>query len=177
MSILTKTVGRVGLVIKGDYNNSTTYEVLDVVRYNNASYVCKATCVGIVPTDTLKWNLLAQDGNDGVVDGNLVCDTINSHNIGVLSFPKESIELDSSSWFLDGSSFTYTPQFNGWLNVVVNGGVSMLATVTVDTNSVYTVSGNNGVLFIPVYKNKIVTLKIVADTIASANLLLCQGDF
>ena len=43
--------GRILILPKGEYNASTTYSMLDLVTYNNASWVCKKTAVGIAPSD------------------------------------------------------------------------------------------------------------------------------
>ena len=50
--------GRVLLLPKGVYNAATTYTLLDFVYYNNASYVCKKTSLGNLPTDDEYWQLL-----------------------------------------------------------------------------------------------------------------------
>lgn len=55
----TYNLGRVGLNIRGAYDSTATYNNLDVVRYNGASYVAKAQSTGVVPTNTENWELLA----------------------------------------------------------------------------------------------------------------------
>lgn len=43
--------GRVGFVTKGDYSASTTYNKLDVVKYNGISYICRVdNSTGVAPT-------------------------------------------------------------------------------------------------------------------------------
>lgn len=54
--------GRVAMIPKGDYDSATTYQILDVVRYNDAAYVAKKASTGIPPTDTDYWMLMTQDG-------------------------------------------------------------------------------------------------------------------
>lgn len=54
--------GRVAMIPKGDYDATVTYQILDVVRYNDASYVAKKSSTGILPTDTEYWMLMTQDG-------------------------------------------------------------------------------------------------------------------
>ena len=61
-------VGRVLLIPKGDYDASATYNALDWVRYNGASWVCKLdNTTNITPTisATTNWQLLAEDGTVG----------------------------------------------------------------------------------------------------------------
>lgn len=54
--------GRVAMIPKGDYDATVTYQILDVVRYNDASYVAKKSSTGMLPTDTEYWMLMTQDG-------------------------------------------------------------------------------------------------------------------
>lgn len=53
-------LGKIGLNLKGAYNASTSYNKLDVVNYNGNSYAALDACVGVAPTNTSKWMLLAQ---------------------------------------------------------------------------------------------------------------------
>ena len=63
------TIGRVLLILKGDYSGSATYNQLDVVRYDGASWVCKVDgTVAITPptlptTSNANWQVLAEDGS------------------------------------------------------------------------------------------------------------------
>jgi beta-glucanase (GH16 family) len=61
----TINIGKVKITPKGDYNNATQYEVLDVVTYNGSGYIAKSSTVGNVPTDTNFWQLLASKGATG----------------------------------------------------------------------------------------------------------------
>lgn len=61
--------GRIGFVIKGNYDNTTTYDFLDVVYFRNASYVAKKLTTGNEPeTDSEYWQVLAKLP-DGTVTG------------------------------------------------------------------------------------------------------------
>jgi len=55
---MSASAGKVLLTPKGDYNASTTYSILDWVRYNGAVYVAKQTTTGNLPTDTTYWSLM-----------------------------------------------------------------------------------------------------------------------
>ena len=46
------SAGRILIMPKGNYNSSTTYEMLDLVNYNGKSWLAKKTSVGIEPSDT-----------------------------------------------------------------------------------------------------------------------------
>ena len=61
----TQILGKVGVVPKGDYNSSTTYERLDIVTYNGGSYMALGETIGNLPTNTTYWQLLTQKGTDG----------------------------------------------------------------------------------------------------------------
>jgi ABC-type transporter Mla subunit MlaD len=50
--------GRIALIPKGDYSETTQYRQGDVVTYENASYICKAKPeIGTVPTNTTYWQV------------------------------------------------------------------------------------------------------------------------
>lgn len=51
-------IGRVGMVIKGAWDSSVAYDTLDVVTYNNNTYIAKqASPAGTLPTNTTYWQL------------------------------------------------------------------------------------------------------------------------
>lgn len=56
--------GRIGFVIRGDYSDIETYDFLDVVYYNGASYVAKKLTTGNTPQrDDEYWHILANANN------------------------------------------------------------------------------------------------------------------
>ena len=56
----TYTLGRVGLNLRGEYNQAAAYEPLDVVSWHGSSYAAKAATTGAAPSDTDKWEMLVQ---------------------------------------------------------------------------------------------------------------------
>lgn len=53
--------GRIGFLIKGDYDANATYEFLDVVYYEGASYVAKTTTTGNTPVRSNEyWQIFAE---------------------------------------------------------------------------------------------------------------------
>lgn len=65
--------GRIGFLIRGDYNNNETYDFLDVVYYNGSSYVAKKPTVGHEPQENNEyWQIFAEGSGVGVtgVKGN-----------------------------------------------------------------------------------------------------------
>ena len=58
----TTNLGRVAIVAQGEYNPTTQYEKLDIVRYVGASYLVLRAVKGVVPTDGADYSLLAGRG-------------------------------------------------------------------------------------------------------------------
>ena len=55
-------VGKVGIVMKGAWSSSATYEVLDAVSYNNGLYIAKqAVPANTVPTNTTYWQTAVRE--------------------------------------------------------------------------------------------------------------------
>ena len=64
-----KDIGKIGFVLKGDYDNIAEYECLDVVRHNGSVYVSKRTTSGNEPVgDDDNWMLFI-DGQNGSSGG------------------------------------------------------------------------------------------------------------
>ena len=59
-------LGRVSVLFKGEYEPTTNYEKLDIVSYNGSSYACLKESVGVLPTDTNYWQLVAEKGEQGI---------------------------------------------------------------------------------------------------------------
>lgn len=55
--------GRIGFLIKGEYSPTATYDFLDVVFYDGASYVAKKVTIGNTPARSDEyWQVLAEGG-------------------------------------------------------------------------------------------------------------------
>ena len=65
-----QSAGRILLMPKGDYSASVTYEMLDLVNHNGASWVCKKDCTGQEPSgsNTEFWQWFGAD-NAKTLDG------------------------------------------------------------------------------------------------------------
>lgn len=49
-------LGKVGMIMRGDWSSSLTYEEMDVVSYNGGTYIAKqAVPANTLPTDTTYW--------------------------------------------------------------------------------------------------------------------------
>ena len=56
----TNTLGKVVVTPKGNYDATITYEPLDIVNNNGATYICLESCTGVTPgSNAAKWMLLA----------------------------------------------------------------------------------------------------------------------
>ena len=66
---LTGPIGITGasIIYKGVYSDLITYNINDVVQYNNSSYICIKSVLNSInnPDDIIYWNLIALKGNDG----------------------------------------------------------------------------------------------------------------
>lgn len=58
------SLGKVSLAITGDYDATTEYQPLDMVFYDNSSYVAVAPVVGELPPNSSKWQIFAKSVND-----------------------------------------------------------------------------------------------------------------
>ncbi len=52
---MSAIAGRVMPLPKGEYDSETTYRILDIVSYGNATYMAKTTTTGNLPTNTSYW--------------------------------------------------------------------------------------------------------------------------
>ena len=68
--------GKVAITLKGDWNNTTTYEKLDAVTYNNGLYIAKETSTGVTPVNGDTWMLSVQSVDaiefEKIIDGTTV---------------------------------------------------------------------------------------------------------
>lgn len=65
--IINGDAGRVGFLVKGEYQETETYRFLDVVYYNGSSYVAKKDTNGNRPAENSEyWQILASAGQGGI---------------------------------------------------------------------------------------------------------------
>lgn len=78
------SLGRVGLVLRGEYNPETPYVRLDVVYRNKGTYVCRKDCVGVPVSNAEYWQVvvnldgLAADLNDSIHDAEQATEDANT---------------------------------------------------------------------------------------------------
>lgn len=58
------TIGRILIIPKGEWNAETDYDMLDLVRHGNASWISKRANKGAEPTESNSddWQVMAKDG-------------------------------------------------------------------------------------------------------------------
>lgn len=102
-------LGKVGMVMKGGWNNSATYEVLDAVSYNNGLYIAKqAVPANTVPTNTTYWQAALTPTGLGVLQDFTVTptgctvSTCQKAQLGAFAALRILISATSSTVSLDG---------------------------------------------------------------------------
>lgn len=98
--------GRIGFVIKGNYDARVTYEFLDVVYSNNATYIARKVTTGDPVTDTTAWFCALNADLNGMVHSA----TIN---------PSASAPF-AADWLMENGA-VITPQSNDLYRVLFEG--------------------------------------------------------
>lgn len=106
-------IGRVLLMPKGAYSGSTVYNALDWVRHDSKAWVCKVDgTVGIVPSESANWTLLAADGS---VSGSVAW-------IAVTGKPFD--DVDSTDFDVNGSNNLIIKRDTFGTMRIVSGGTT-----------------------------------------------------
>lgn len=63
-TVVTKDLGKVSILYRGEYSFTATYASLDVVTYEGSSYICIKDTTGNLPTDPTYFGLLCE-GTEG----------------------------------------------------------------------------------------------------------------
>lgn len=58
-NIVTKNLGVVSVVPKGEYDATAYYEKLNIVQYNGSTYMATQPSTGVLPTNTSYWQFIA----------------------------------------------------------------------------------------------------------------------
>ena len=123
-------VGKVGIVMKGDWNNASTYETLDAVSYSNGLYIAKQDVpANTAPTNTTYWQV-ATDLSKVLVKGIFNSDAEVSGN--------ETLSSLKTGLTKSGTMFVYLlDPSEGW--AFVQGFVSgqFKALVVLKNNHIY----------------------------------------
>lgn len=66
---MSASAGRVLILLKGEYNSATSYQMLDAVHYHGSLYIAKKATLGNVPQDGEYWMLCASGATWGDIGG------------------------------------------------------------------------------------------------------------
>lgn len=108
------SIGRILIIPKGEWNDIDTYEKLDLVRHNGASWICKNSCTGMEPTDenSENWFLIAKDGEGISLIIDMVGATADTDGVrGFVPAPKAGDEakalLGDGTWGTVDAIYTF----------------------------------------------------------------------
>lgn len=104
--------GKVAITPKGEWNANTAYTKLDLVFYDNASYVAIQPSTGVEPTNTSYWMLVVQSAGgadlDGIINGDIQvgnAKTLDGHEADVFAKKVDLSNIDAKT--LDGHEAEY----------------------------------------------------------------------
>jgi hypothetical protein len=185
-------LGKLRFFFAGEYNNSTTYEINDVVKYggNVYIYISVVSAAGNLPTDTAYWSLMLRGIN---FEGPYVAGTNYQVGDGVAHGGKVYIAIANSqnitppnvtywSQFVDGIQYegTYSGLTTYQKNDVVKyGGKAYIAKVdgagNLPTNTTYWDKLVDGIAASGVYNNA--TAYVPGDVVAyGANTFIATAE-
>lgn len=131
--------GKIAIRPRGEYNNSTLYEFLDLVTYDYATWICKKASQGNIPSknsEYWQWMCAAPDVDDIITKDDIATtdklgivkpddETITIDGNGILSAVTESlishrIILDEENWDNETKEYiildaNITEQVNGFI--------------------------------------------------------------
>lgn len=61
---MKRNLGKISICPRGEWDETERYSILDAVNYRGSSYLAKQNSIGILPTNTDYWMLLANRGLD-----------------------------------------------------------------------------------------------------------------
>lgn len=124
-------LGKVGMRMRGDWNSSATYEVLDAVTYNGALYIAKqAVPANTLPTNTTYWQTALKTTSQELDISNVRLEYTSS---GATN-PTATLNTASgaSAIYRNGNTVTFMFIFNitdvGSGNTLMVSGLPVLAT-------------------------------------------------
>lgn len=117
-------VGRAGLVLKGAWDSDATYDIMDVVTYNNSVYIAKQLVpAGTLPTNTTYWMV--------AIDASLLARKVASATAGNIA------TLDANGDLKDGGVAVGSTDISSIGDGSVKGAISNLDTrVTGNTSDI-----------------------------------------
>ena len=129
---MNASAGRILILPKGEYNPATTYNMLDMVRYQNGTFVCKQTTTGNTPSfdsDTDYWQLLVSGSDVTGVKGDAEAD----YREGNVNITKANIGLGNVDNTSDADKPVSTAQQTALDGKLGTSGASTNTTVAYTT--------------------------------------------
>ena len=120
---MSAVAGRVLIIPKGAYVAGTTYNMLDLVKYNSKSFLAKRTNTNVTPVDGADWMELT---NDGVTSFNGRSGAVNPANGDYNMTNLGDVNLTTPT---DGQGLRYNSQSGKWENGDAASAVSNLTDV------------------------------------------------
>lgn len=127
---MSQNAGRVGFTLKGAYDASTTYTMLNVVTYQGGSYAAKSTTTGNAPTNTTYWQKLT--------DTEVA--TVNS--LGVVQPDGTSVTIDANG-VISATASAGVASFNGRTGAVTPANADYAADQVSFDSSLLPISAAN----------------------------------
>ena len=123
----TEILGIVSPVPMGTWNNTTTYQKLNIVRYNGASYMARQSNIAVEPGVSTNWQLswipLAYDGGAVSPDGNYPAMSVgNADDLGTIP-AAEYVQVNAQT-------FTDAQQTQAQKNIGIQGNIYFGKTVS-----------------------------------------------
>jgi len=113
-------LGKIGYVLKGDYDATASYEYLDVVYYNGSTYAAKKNVTGVAPTtgrsDDLNWQIMVNPAA-GLI-----------RPLGTITFAELPESPTSGDSYDISNSFTTDSRFKEGAGKKYPGGVNVYYT-------------------------------------------------
>ncbi len=130
-------LGKVGIVMKGAWSNSVTYEKLDAVTYNNALYIASQDVpAGTLPTNTTYWQLSAS------IPAN-ISDYAKSATITAGGTKTLTITTTTYSFFVYGSGWDPSVRSVGFLVSGYSGAASRSTITNLTGNTAVTIDNSD----------------------------------
>lgn len=142
-------LGKILLMPKGEYDNLTTYELLDIVIYQRNTYVCKvASSLGVLPTNTTNWQIMSEHGADAFGYGYI---RYSEHADGTDFVPTPTATTDYIGFYMgnsvtppvDKTAYTWS-KFVGHDGAAGVGISSITKTGSAGLIDTYTITYTNG---------------------------------
>lgn len=170
-----QAIGRILLMPKGEYNASTTYNMLDWVRYNGKAWVCKQdNTIGIAPSESVVWTMLVQDGSGGTGSGDMQKSVYDTDDDGVVDSAETISGLTASI-----TQLNYLNTATSNIQTQLNGKVSDNPTFTQASSRTNVASGDSiSTLFGKIMKwfSDLKDLAFIAQPTSSPTTKYLRGD-